>query len=60
MARTKEQIERDIDHIMSVGYPGSESKEWKYAQIILNSLEEELKSVEQPREKINTKSTIVK
>jgi len=53
MKRTIEQIEHDIDVILSRGYPGSESKEWMRANVELDRLEAELKSVEQPIEKIN-------
>lgn len=51
---TRQAIEREIDRILSGGYGGSESAEWKHAQRILDILEETLRSLESAESEINT------
>lgn len=46
-------IEIEIDRILSRGYPGIESKEWKAANLKLDRLGEELKMLLAAYEKIN-------
>lgn len=54
---TKQAIENQIDRILSRGYPGSESAEWKRAQRELDILEKALNALEAADEKINERTT---